>query len=123
MKKKLKIRQVKECLMHYPSITTLEEMGAILNVDIHAISKDDFDNASWLIERNRLRMQVSIKQDLFNKSKNDGRAKEQLYKMICDESELKRWGIKTADQTIINSTPTIEIKSADPDIIDKVKNL
>lgn len=123
MKKKLKIRQVKECLMHYPSVTDIKEMGAILNVDVTAIPKQQYDEAVWLIERNRLRMQVSIKQDLFNKSKNDGRAKEQLYKMICDESELKRWGIKTADQTIINSTPTIEIKSADPDIIDKVKNL
>ena len=37
MKTRLRIRQVKECLLHYPCITSIEEMGAVLNVDINQI--------------------------------------------------------------------------------------
>lgn len=118
MKTKLKTKQVKACLQHYPSITTLEEMCAILNIDIKALPKADFDNATWLIERNRLRTVVALKEKLRASSKT-----EQLYKMICDESELKRWGVKIGDQTTVNTGHTIEIKSADPDIIDKIKEL
>lgn len=108
-------------MMHYPTIANIEEMCAILNIDVKKLPKDDYEGAKWLIERNRLRLQVNIKQDLYQKK--DNKSKEQLYKMICDESELKRWGVKVVDQTTINSVPTIEIKCADPDIIDKVKNL
>ncbi len=107
--------------MHYQTISSLEEMCAILNIDINALSEADYKEAKWLIERNRLRLQVNLKQELFNKK--DNRSKEQLYKMICDEGELKRWGVKVPDQTTINSTPTIEIKCTDPDIIDKLKQL
>lgn len=119
MKTRLRIRQVKECLLHYPCITSIEEMGAILNVDINQIEKAEYEQAVRLIERNRLRQQVSLKQELY--SKKDNKSKEQLYKMICDEGELKRWGIKTEAGQITNHT--IEIKCADPNIIDKVKNL
>ena len=121
MKTKLNIRQVKECLIHYKTITTIEEMCAILNVDVDKLPKEHYEAAVKLIERNRLREQVNLKQELYNKS--DIKSKEQLYKMICDESELKRFGIKTNDTTVVNTTPTIEIKCADPDIIDKLKNL
>ena len=118
MKTRLRIRQVKECLLHYPCITSIEEMGAVLNVDVTQIEKAEYDQAVRLIERNRLRQQVNLKQDLY--SKKDNKSKEQLYKMICDEGELKRWGIKTESG---QTNHTIEIKCADPDIIDKVKNL
>lgn len=121
MKTRLNIRQVKECLLHYKTITSVEEMCAILNVDVDKIPKEHYEGAAKLIERNRLRAQVNLKQELYNKQ--DPKSKEQLYKMICDESELKRFGIKTADSTVVNSTPTIEIKCADPDIIDKIKSL
>ena len=121
MKTRLNIRQVKECLLHYKTITSVDEMCAILNVDITKLEKQQYEDAARLIERNRLREQVNLKQELYNKK--DAKSREQLFKMICDESELKRFGVKTADQTTINSTPTIEIKCADPDIIDKVKSL
>ena len=121
MKTKLTIRQVKTTLQHYKTITSIEEMCAILNIDVNAIPKDQYNDAVRLIERNRLRQQVSLKEELC--AKNDPKSKEQLYKMICDESELKRFGIKTADTTVVTSQPTIEIKCADPDIIEKVKNL
>lgn len=121
MKTKLNIRQVRECLMHYKMITSVEEMCAILNVDVEKIPEEHYKAAAKLIERNRLRAQVDLKQELLNKT--DPKSKEQLYKMICDESELKRFGIKTNDTTVVNTTPTIEIKCADPDIIDKLKNL
>lgn len=118
MKKKLKKRAVKECLLHYPSITNLEEMCAVLNIDKESISKEDYETATWLIERNRLRLQVRLKEVLMKKNKV-----EQVYKMICDESELKRWGVKVSDVTNFNANPVIEIKSSDPDIIDKIKSL
>jgi len=41
--------------------------------------------------------------------------------MICDTEELKRFGIKDGGDSSKNMT--IEIKSADPDILDKVKDL
>lgn len=112
---------MKECLLHYKTITSVAEMCAILNVDVDRIPKEHYEGAAKLIERNRLREQVNLKQELYNKK--DQKSREQLFKMICDESELKRFGVKSADSTTINSTPTIEIKCADPDIIDKVKNL
>ena len=121
MKQKLNIRSVKECLLHYPTISTIEEMCAVLNVDVSKLSKEAYDNAVKLIERNRLRQQVALKQSLYNKK--DKSSKELLYKMICDIDELKRWGVKTEGNTTVNSTPTIEIKCADPDIINKVKGL
>jgi hypothetical protein len=96
-------------------------MCAVLNIDINKLPKEEYDSAVKLIERNRLRQQVNLKQSLYNKK--DKSSKELLYKMICDLDELKRWGVKTEGNTTINSTPTIEIKCADPDIIDKVKNL
>ena len=64
MKTRLRIRQVKECLMHYPCICTVEEMGAILNVDVTKIDKEEYSQAARLIERNRLRQQVSMKQKI-----------------------------------------------------------
>lgn len=120
MKGKLQKRQVKECLMHYPTISSIEEMCAILNVDLKRITKQEYEDAVSLIERNRLRQQVNLKQELFRKT--DNKSREQLYKMICDESELKRFGVKS-DQVGPSVPTTIEIKCADPDIIDKVKSL
>lgn len=127
MKTKLSLRQIKECLMHYKTIANVEEMAAVLNVDLTRLSKTDYDTAARLIERNRMRLQVNLKEELYSKLKKDAKdtkSTEQLYKMICDEGELKRFGVKTvSDTTNINSTPTIEIKCADPDIIDKISNL
>lgn len=94
-------------------------MGAILNVDVTNISKDEYAEAERLIERNRLRQQVALKQALLGKT--DIRNKELLYKMICDDKELKRWGIKP--DTNQNNQQIIEIKATDPEIINKVKNL
>ena len=119
MKTRLRIRQVKECMLHYPTISTLEEMCAILNVDINKIDKTESEAARKFIERNRLRMQVNLKQELYRKT--DNKSRERLYKMICDESELKRFGVKTDSPTNIN--PVIEIKCADPDIVNKIKEL
>jgi len=113
--------------MHYKTIANVEEMAAVLNVDLTRLSKTDYDTAARLIERNRMRLQVNLKEELYSKLKKDAKdtkSTEQLYKMICDEGELKRFGVKTvSDTTNINSTPTIEIKCADPDIIDKISNL
>jgi hypothetical protein len=97
----------------------VEEMGAILNVDVTKIDKSEYTEAARLIERNRLRQQVSLKQNLY--AKKDLKSQEVLYKMICDTEELKRWGIKTDGNQTNNQT--IEIKCADPDIIEKIKNL
>lgn len=121
MKTRLRVRQVKECLMHYPCICTVEEMGAILNVDVTKIDKEEYSQAARLIERNRLRQQVSLKQNLY--AKKDLKSQEVLYKMICDTEELKRWGIKTDGNQTNTTNQTIEIKCADPDIIEKIKNL
>jgi hypothetical protein len=77
------------------------------------------DAAEVQIERNRLRLQVQLKQELY--SKNDQKSKELLYKMICDTNELKRFGVKESGSD--SKSMTIEIKSADPDVIDKVKEL
>lgn len=119
MKTRLRIRQVKECMLHYPTISSIEEMCAVLNVDVNKIDRNEYDAARRFIERNRLRMQVNLKQELY--SKTDNKSREQLYKMICDESELKRFGVKTDAPTNIN--PVIEIKCADPEMINKIKDL
>ena len=121
MKSKLKVRQVKECLMREPTISSIEEMCAVLNVDINRIPEEDYKAAAWLIERNRLRLQVSLKNELYRKT--DQKAKELLYKMICSPDDLKRWGVRLEGSTTNNITPTIVLKSEDPDILDKVKQL
>lgn len=121
MKSHLKIRQVKECLLREPTISSLEEMCAVLNVDRSKLHKDEVDAAVKLIERNRLRMCVQLKNELYRK--NDQKAKELLYKMICDVDELKRWGVKTEGNTTNNINPTIVVKSEDPNILDKVQKL
>lgn len=121
MKTKLKPRQVKECLVREPVISSVEEMCAVLNVDMERCSQTELDAARKIIERNRLRLQVSLKRDLYRK--DDQKSKEVLYKMVCDMDELKRWGVKMDGNTTNNITPTIVVKSDDPDIIDKVKQL
>lgn len=121
MKTKLKARQVKECLVKEPVISSLEEMCAVLNVDIYKLTPSEIEEARRIIERNKLRLQVNLKRELYAKS--DQKSKEVLYKMICDVEELKRWGIKTYADTTNNITPTIVLKSDDPDILDKVKQL
>lgn len=121
MKTRLKARQVKECLVKEPVISSVEEMCAVLNVDIDKCDPEEIKVARKIIERNKLRLQVNLKRDLYAKS--DNKSKETLYKMICDLEELKRWGIKSSVETTNNITPTIVVKSDDPDILDKVKKL
>ena len=121
MKTKLRERQVKELLMREPVISSVEEVCAVLNVDMEKCDPDEIATARKIIERNKLRLQVNLKRDLYAKS--DQKSKETLYKMICDLDELKRWGIKTDGGTTNNITPTIVVKSDDPDILDKVRQL
>ena len=121
MKTKLKPRQVKECLVREPVISSVEEMCAVLNVDIDRCDPKEIEAARKIIERNKLRLQVNLKRDLYAKS--DNKSKETLYKMICDVEELRRWGVKTDAGTTNNINPTIVVKSDDPDILDKIKQL
>ena len=51
MKSKLKTRQVKECLLREPTISSLEEMCAVLNVDRSKLHKDEAAAAIKLIEK------------------------------------------------------------------------
>jgi hypothetical protein len=93
-------------------------MCAVLNIDQKQLTEKEQEDAKYYIERNRLRLQVRLKEELMKTSKA-----EQLYKMICDETDLKRWGVKVGDTTNINANPVIEIKSSDPDITEKIKQL
>lgn len=113
-------RMVKEQLILTPTISSIDEFLAIKGFKREEVNPEDLKAAEELIYRNRLRLQVILKQELY--SKTDLKSREQLYKMICDPSELQRFGIK-ANETNVNVTPTIEIKSADPDITEKLKNL
>ena len=119
-KTRLKYRTVKEELARNPTISSLEEMLAVKGIDAEDVDPKELEAAKVMIERNRIRLQVLLKQSLY--LKQDNKSKEILYKMICDPEELKRFGIKDKDLDITKSM-TIEIKSADPDIIDKVKGL
>ena len=121
MKTKLKIRQIKECINRNPTISSMEEFAAVLNVDMNKLDSETKGIAKELIERNRLRMQVLLKQELY--AAKDKRSHELLFKMICDKDELGRFGVKTDGNTSVNVSPVVEIKAADPDIIDKVKQL
>lgn len=121
MKTRLKVRQVKELLTREPVISSVEEVCAVLNVDLDKCDPNEIAAARKVVERNKLRLQVNLKRDLYAKS--DQKSKETLYKMICDLDELKRWGIKSSVETTNNISPTIVVKSDDPDIIDKVKQL
>lgn len=116
----MKSRVVKETLLMYPTISNLDELLALKGIERKNVSKAELDAAEVLIERNRIRLQVALKQDLY--MKNDNKSKELLYKMICDKDELKRWGIQDKDGSS-GKNMTIEIKSADPNIVDKVKDL
>lgn len=118
-KTRLKSRVVKEALVMYPTISTLDELLALKGIERKNVSQQELDAAEVMIERNRLRLQVSLKQELYQK--NDQKSKELLYKMICDTSELKRFGVKETGSD--SKSMTIEIKSADPGVIDKVKEL
>lgn len=102
-----------------PTISTLDELLAIKGIERKNVSKEELDAAEVMIERNRLRLQVTLKQELYQKA--DNKSKELLYKMICDTNELKRFGVKEAEGD--KKSMTIEIKSADPSVIDKVKEL
>ena len=110
---------VRAQLMLQPVISSVEELCAVINGDITRISKADYNMAKEIIERNRLRMLVSLKEELYRKK--DLKSKEQLYKMICDEGDLKRFGVKTDGVT--SGPSVIEIRSADPKILDKVSKL
>lgn len=120
MKTKLMIRQVKECIARNPTISSIEELCAILNVDQNKVDSDQLKAAKAAIERNRLRMQVLLKQELY--VSKDKKSHELLFKMICDKDELGRFGVK-ADGSTVNVNPVVEIKAADPDIVKKVKQL
>lgn len=102
-----------------PTISTLDELLALKGIERRNVSKEELEAAEIMIERNRLRMQVALKQELY--MKKDNKSKELLYKMICDNSELKRFGVRSEDGD--KKSMTIEIKSADPDVVDKVKEL
>ena len=115
----MKPRLVKETLVMFPTISSLDELLAIKGIERKNVSKDELDAAEIMIERNRLRLQVSLKQELYQKA--DHKSKELLYKMVCDTNELKRFGVKEVDGD--KKSMTIEIKSADPNVIDKVKEL
>lgn len=119
-KTRLKYRTVKEELARNPTISSLEEMLAVKGIDAKDVDPKELEAAKVMIERNRIRLQVLLKQSLY--LKQDNKSKEILYKMICDPEELKRFGIKDKDLDVTKNM-TIEIKSADPDIIDKVKDL
>lgn len=120
MKTKLKIRQVKECLVRNPVISSVEEMCAVLNVDMDKVNPSDLEAAKKVIERNRLRLQVNLKTELYA---GNQKSKELLYKMVCLPDELPRFGIKAEGSTTNNITPTIVVKSDDPDILDKIQKL
>lgn len=94
-------------------------MLAIKGIERKDVCQAELDEAEVLIERNKLRLQVALKHDLY--MKKDNKSKELLYKMICDPDELKRWGVKGAEGD--SKSMTIEIKSADPGVVDKVKEL
>lgn len=111
-------RTVREVLSLNPTITTLDELLAVKAIRREDVPQEDLDFASMLIERNRLRQQVMLKQELYRKT--DNKSKEMLYKMICDAEELKRFGIQSKE---VGKNMTIQIKSADPDILDKLKEL
>lgn len=111
---------MKECIARNPTISSLEELGAVLNVDMKRLPKEDADKAREVIERNRLRMQVLLKQELY--VSKDKKSHELLFKMICDKDELGRFGVKSEGSTV-NVSPVVEIKAANPDTIEKVKQL
>lgn len=119
-KTRLKYRTVKEALVQYPTISSLDELLALKGIERKNVTQAELDAAEVMIERNRLRLQVSLKEELYRKQ--DNKSKEVLYKMICDPGELKRWGIQDKDGDS-NKNMTIEIKSADPTVIDKLKEL
>lgn len=119
-KTRLKYRMVKEELVKNPTISTIDEMLALKGICKEDVCKEELEAAEELIKRNRLRLQVMIKQELYRKK--DNKSKELLLKLICDPDELKRWGIKDLKDADGKSM-TIEIKSADPDMVDKVKDL
>lgn len=118
-KTRLKSRVVKEELLRNPTISSLDELLALKGIERKNVKQEELDAAEVLIERNKLRMQVQLKQELYRKK--DLKSKELLYKMICDPDELKRWGINKEGDS--RKSMTIQIKSADPDIVDKVKDL
>jgi len=118
-KTRLKYRTVKDELVRNPTISSLEELLAVKGINKEDVDPQELEAARVMIERNRIRLQVLLKQSLY--LKQDNKSKEMLYKMICDTDELKRFGIKDGGDSSKNMT--IEIKSADPDILDKVKDL
>lgn len=120
VKTRLKYRTVKEALVQYPTISTIDELLALKGIEKKNVSQAELDAAQVMIERNRLRLQVSLKEELYRKQ--DNKSKEVLYKMICDPGELKRFGVKGEDGEM-GKNMTIEIKSADPTVIDKLKEL
>lgn len=119
-KTKLSPRMVKEILAQNPTISTIEELCAVKNCFTTDVPKDNLEEAKKLVERNRLRMTVILKQDLY--CRNDQKSKELLYRMMCTDEEIQRFGVKSKE-SVTNINPVIEIKSADPNIIDKLNNI
>lgn len=106
-----------------PAISTFEELCAIKNIVPSEVKEEDRIRVQNIIDISRRRLIVQLKNELYRKA--DLKSHETLFKMICDEDDLKRfgYGIAKKEEPSVVVNPTIEIKCADPNIIDKINNL
>lgn len=119
-RKTLNDRNVKAILLENPTISSLDELCAVWGCVKDELEEEDAAYAQMMIDRNILRMKVLLKNSLYKQ--NTRASHETLFKLIGNDDDLKRFGINTKS-SVTTIAPVIEIKSADPDILDKLKNL
>lgn len=99
----------------------MEELCAVMNVDLDDVNDDDKIRAKKLIERHVIKFKLKLKQTLLDQKTRP--AYELLYKLMGNEDELKRMGVNNKDMKVEIAKPVIEIKCKEPEVVDKIKNL
>lgn len=117
-------KKIKEVLDRYPSITSIDELGAKAGIIFDEV--EDKDDIVFAIEKIKIannRLKVDLK-DQLKEGKISRTAMELLYRLLCTDDELKRLGVKTDGTMDLNiKVPVVEIKTNIDGIEDKIKSL
>ena len=114
---------VGQILKENPTISTLEELCAFWGINIEEIPEDLKKYTTMRINRNITKLRVKLKNEML--AAHEFKQHEMLYKLIASDDEIKR--LKAGEKTQVvnnnNMKPTIQVKSDDPDILNKLTEL
>lgn len=125
-KRTLRTETVLRILEEYPLCASVEEMCDIWGCDVNYIDEDVREYAEDKIRQQNAKLKGELKKDLLKavKEKNveNTKALTLIYQLIGDEDDLRRLGNNTVKKSTSTNKQVI-IKTADPELIDKLKGL